>query len=164
MISGNMVGSYSNMGKTFILQDENGNEITGVIVGQEVLFTAGDNDVREGMVYASDTGISTGTKEIPAYYTSEGFKVVPNGSSFTLSMPDYEYTKLQAIFCPFNTSMANSVAAEKVALENCVYPVQSTVAEAVITLDHEKHGVDFNITNNSGKIYLIRYFSYKEIY
>ena len=77
MISGNMVGSYSQMGKTFILMDENGNEITGVVVDQETVFTATDNDVREGFVYAGDSGVSTGTKNIPSYHTTEGFKLVP---------------------------------------------------------------------------------------
>ena len=33
-ISGNLVGSYSQIGKTFILTDENGNELTGVVVDQ----------------------------------------------------------------------------------------------------------------------------------
>lgn len=61
MICGNMVGSYSQIGKTFVLVDENGNEITGVIVDKEVIFTATDNDVREGKVYASNDGVSIGT-------------------------------------------------------------------------------------------------------
>lgn len=60
-IIGNMVGCYSPMGKTFILQDENGNEITGVIVDQETVFNATPNDVREGKVFAGDEGVKTGT-------------------------------------------------------------------------------------------------------
>lgn len=65
MISGNMVGSFSPIGKTLILVDENGNEIAaGVIVDSEVIFTATDSDVRKGKVYASDGGVSTGTLEI----------------------------------------------------------------------------------------------------
>jgi hypothetical protein len=64
MISGNMVGTYSAIGKTFILVDENGNEITGVVVDKETVFTATDNDVREGKVYASDDGVSVGTLQV----------------------------------------------------------------------------------------------------
>ena len=64
MISGNMVGAYSSLGKTFILQDEDGNEITGVVVDSEVVFTATDSDVRAGKVYASNDGISVGTLEV----------------------------------------------------------------------------------------------------
>ena len=64
MICGNMVGSYSQIGKTFILVDENGNEITGVIVDKEVIFTATDSDVRQGKVYASNDGVSVGTLDV----------------------------------------------------------------------------------------------------
>ena len=34
-IYGNMVGAYSQMGKTFILEDENSNEMTGVVTDKE---------------------------------------------------------------------------------------------------------------------------------
>ena len=61
MICGNMVGSYSQIGKTFTLVDENGNEIVGVVVDKEIIFTATDNDVRQGKVYASNDGVSVGT-------------------------------------------------------------------------------------------------------
>ena len=64
MISGNMVGSYSSLGKTFILQDEDGNEITGVVVDSEIIFTATDSDVRAGKVYASNDGVSIGTLDV----------------------------------------------------------------------------------------------------
>lgn len=64
MISGNMVGAYSQIGKTFILTDENGNEITGIVVDQETVFTATDSDVVEGKVYASNDGVSVGTLKI----------------------------------------------------------------------------------------------------
>ena len=64
MIIGNMVGSYNSMGKTFIIEDENGNEFVGVITDSQVIFTAVDSDVRAGKVYASDEGISVGTLEV----------------------------------------------------------------------------------------------------
>jgi len=64
MISGNMVGAYSAIGKTFILVDENGTELTGVVVDKEIIFTATDNDVRSGKVYASSDGVSTGTLNV----------------------------------------------------------------------------------------------------
>lgn len=165
LISGNMVGSYSQIGKTFILTDENGTELTGVVVDQETIFTAGDNDVREGKVYASDAGVSTGTKFIPSYVTSEGFRLIPAGSDFILTLwnGQHEYTKLQAIFCPFNSSISNSVGADRVAIENNVYSVQSVVAESTITIS-DPDVVNFGITNTSDVPCLIRYFTYKEVY
>lgn len=166
MISGNMVGSYSQMGKTFILMDENGNEITGVVVDQETVFTATDNDVREGFVYAGDSGVSTGTKNIPSYHTTEGTKMVPNGSACTIPFSNgrHDYTKLQAIICKFNTNLSSSVSAEKVVINDNVYSVQSTTSEAIVTVMNDPDGIDLGITNSSGSMCLIRYFTYKEVY
>lgn len=101
-ISGNMVGSYSQIGKTFIIVNEDGEEVSAVVVDQDVVFTATDSDVAKGKVYASDSGVSTGTNEIPLYiyalidgtglcnevrgtskncYDMEGYIVIPQYSS-----------------------------------------------------------------------------------
>lgn len=168
LISGNMVGSYSQIGKTFILTDENGTELTGVVVGQETIFTATDNDVREGLVYASDGGVSIGTKFIPPYNTVKGTRIIPSGSVCKISMDQnalnlYDYTFFQCIVCLWNTNMEDSVAAEKVAIEDTIYSVQSTTAEAVITKDSETQTIELGFTNNTSNIYVLRYVTYKEI-
>lgn len=62
-IVGNMVGCYSPMGKTFILEDENGNELTGIVVDQEVIFTATASDIVKGKVAGTDDGVVIGTHE-----------------------------------------------------------------------------------------------------
>lgn len=62
-IVGNMVGCYSPMGKTFILEDENGNEFTGIVVDQEVVFTATAADIVKGKVAGTDDGVVIGTHE-----------------------------------------------------------------------------------------------------
>jgi hypothetical protein len=164
MISGNMVGSYSQMGKTLILLDENGNEITGVVVDQETIFTAGDNDVREGMVYASDDGVSTGTKDIPIYYSTEGNKAIPNGKALKIIIPDCEYTKLQCIICSYNKNIQNSVNALQVVINDTVYNVQSIDAVSTVTVYVEGSAIDFGITNTTGSPILIRYFTFREVY
>lgn len=164
-IIGNMAGCYSPIGKTFIITDADGNEFTGVVVEQEQVFTATDNDVREGMVYASDNGVSTGTKDIPAYHTTEGKRLIPVGSSLTIPLTlrdHYDYTSLQCVVCLYNTSFTDSVAAEKVVVENAVYPIQSTVSEATITKDHDNKAIVFGITNDGDAPLLIRYFTYRE--
>ena len=166
MIYGNTVGGSggSGIGKTFIIEDAAGNELVGIVVDEQVVFDAGPNDIRAGKVAATQNGVTIGEKVIPSYNTSEGFKLIPNGSSFLLPFPNYSYTKLQAIICPFDTSLDNSVAADKVAINDRVYPVQSTIAEATISKDDSVKAVNFGITNMSGVPCLIRYFSYKEIY
>ena len=149
---------------TYIIVDENGNEVPAVLTEEEVVLTAtAAHDIRIGTTAVTDEGVVTGEKEIPSYYISVGYKIITNGSKFVVSIPDYEYTKLQAIFCPYNVSITKSVVAEKVAIENNVYPVRSAISEAVIVKDTSGSRIDFGITNTSGSAYVIRYFSYKEI-
>lgn len=62
-IVGNMVGCYSPMGKTFIIEDESGNEITGIVVDQETILTATASDIVKGKVAGTDTGVVVGTHE-----------------------------------------------------------------------------------------------------
>lgn len=62
-IVGNMVGCYSPMGKTFIIEDEDGNEITGIVVDQETVFTATAADIVKGKVAGTDDGVVVGTHE-----------------------------------------------------------------------------------------------------
>lgn len=166
MISGNMVGSYSQMGKTFILMDEDGNEITGVVVGQETVFTAGDNDVREGMIYASDGGVSEGTKNIPAYRTEKGYCMISDGDEFSISCMSeynqYDYTELHCIIAPFNSNTENSVAVDKVVLYDGVYAIGSVDIISTVSKNHDTKSIDLNITNNSGIDYVIHYFTYRE--
>lgn len=82
IIYGNMVGCGTGPLKTLILEDENGNQLTGVVTGSEVMFTATDNDVREGIVYASNNGVSTGTLQVPSGEASSSLYVLSCG--FTL--------------------------------------------------------------------------------
>lgn len=149
---------------TYILVDEDGNEIPAVFVDNETIFDATANDIRLGKIAATAEGVTEGTKEIPAYHTSFGWKIVTAGSKFILPMNDYDYTELQVIICPFNTSMADSVATEKVVIDGVVYSAQSVEAESVVTVDVDNERVDLGITNDSDKSYILRYSSYKEIY
>ena len=164
---GNATGGFS-FPKTYIITDSDGNEFTGVYVESETIFTATDNDVREGFVYAGDAGVSTGTKDIPAYHTYEGYRIITSGSRFNIlnldsKVDSYDYTKMQTIICPLNTSISDSVAAEKVSIGDNVYNVQSVNVISTITKNHADKVIDFGITNESDTLYIVRYFKYKEI-
>ena len=162
-ILGNATGGFG-FPKTYILTDENGNELTGVFVESETIFTATDNDVREGMVYAGDSGVSTGSKYIPSYHTTEGYKIITNGSLLKIKSVDYDYTKLQALICSFNSNLSNSVATEQVSINNNVYDVRSTTIVSNITKNDTDGSIEFGIVNESGEPKIIIYFYYKEIY
>lgn len=167
MISGNMVGSYSQLGKTFIIEDENGNELIGVVTGSEMLLTAdAATDIREGKVAVTDAGIVEGSKKIPAYETCHGFKVLSKDAAVTLSLPTldvYDYTIFHGIICDYNTSITNSTAAQQIVLYDSVFNVQSSDIVANVEKDHDTKSIMFNITNNSGKMRILRYITYKEI-
>lgn len=62
-IVGNMVGSYSPMGKSFIIEDENGNSVTGIVVNQETIMTATAADIVAGKTAGTEDGIVVGTHE-----------------------------------------------------------------------------------------------------
>lgn len=62
MISGNMVGGTAPI-KTVKIVDENNNEIIGIVVGQEIIFTATAADIVKGKVAGTDDGVVVGTHE-----------------------------------------------------------------------------------------------------
>ena len=168
MISGNMVGSYSQMGKTFILVDEDGNEITGVCVDNPVVFTANAaEDIREGKVAATDVGVVVGETTIPNYETSCGYQGVMPGENFiisNLSKNDlYNYTFLQCIITSFSTSVDDSVCTEYVVINDAMYESKSTTKISTIIKDNENSIVNLNMINDTENTYIIRYVTYKEV-
>ena len=60
-ICGNIVGGAFGCGKTFILVDENNNEIVGTIVDELTIFNATAEDIKLGKIAATDSGVVTGT-------------------------------------------------------------------------------------------------------
>lgn len=165
IISGNMVGGGAPL-KTLILTDESGNEVVGVVTGSEVLFTATDNDVREGMVYASDSGVSTGSKNIPGYRTRAGIKLVLPHANFTVMIPEhdgYDYTVFICMVTLMDSDdVNNSVNTSMVVLNDGVYESNSTNKLATISKNTETQSIDFNISNDSDNYYVIHYFTYRE--
>lgn len=164
-IYGTPVGG-SALPKSYVLETEDGITLTGVLVGEETVMTATANDIRQGKIAATENGIIMGEKIIPSYHTTEAFRYIPDGSAFTLplsSLDKYDYTKLQVIICAFNTSMTDSVAAEKVSILDKVYDVGSTVELANVIKDSDNKQIDLGIVNNSGHPCVLRFITYKEI-
>ena len=153
--------------KSFIFVDGSGNEMAGVLVDQKTIFDATENDVREGKVFASELGVKTGTKFIPSYVVREGYRAVTSGSPFVIplaALNGYDYTKIQVIISPYNQTVADSVAAEKIAIDSGVYKVMSNITISTISKDTNKKQIDLGIVNDKQTPYLMRYFTYKEIY
>lgn len=166
-ICGNMVGGLI-IPKSFVLVDENNVELVGVTVGEETVLTANaKTDIREGAVAATEEGVVTGEAIIPNYETSTGVKLVKAGSDFQIVLTrhdTYDYTKIQCIICKYNSSANDSVSAEWVAIGDNIYGVNSTAAVATITKNTENKSINLNLINDSDDMYVIRYFTYKELY
>lgn len=151
-------------GETYILVDEEGNEIPAVLTKEEVDLTATANDIRLGSVAVTDDGVITGEKEIPSYHTHEGMKAIMAGKPFRMVTSDCEYTKLQALVCARGTTLSNSVSTEKVAINSGVYEVYSDQMISTVSVDIEESAIDFGINNDSDSPKIIRFFYYKEEY
>ena len=164
---GTVVDSFDGM-TTFILVDEDGNELAAILTDEEVALTATPNDIRLGTTAVTDKGVTSGEKIIPSYHTSEGYRLITKGSKVIIPnhdtiADDYDYTKLQILICTFNKNESNSTSTEKVSFNNYVYNVQSTEAISEVTKNHESKLIDLGIINDSDSIWLLRFFMYKEI-
>lgn len=160
-------GGGESLPSTIILEDESGNQIAAMLTDEVVHLTADkDTDIREGTTAITGEGVVTGGKDIPGYYISEGVRKILNGREFSIPLREgrYNYTALQALICPYNTSYDDSVSTDRVAINTNVYPVNSTESISKITKNDEGESIDFGLMNDSGVPYVIRYFTYKEEY
>lgn len=150
---------------TYILVDEDGNEVPAVFVENETRFTATANDIRIGTTAVTDSGVTEGTKEIPSYQTTEGFIMIMPGKEFAITnFKRFEFTKLQAIICAFSSNIDGSVAAEKVSINGKVYSTNSTSELSAVSTNSSDRSIRFGVINSSDKPYILRYFTYKEEY
>ena len=161
---GNPVGGFC-YPKTYILTDENGNEMaTGVVVGEKTVFDATPADVRVDKVFASDEGVQVGI-DTKTYRTTFGIKYILSGESFSIPLDKYDsynYTKFTAMISSFNTSDLDSVAVNKVSVNDAVYTVNSTTKLSDVTKNTSTKSIDLNIVNNTGSTCIIYYSTYKE--
>lgn len=161
-------GGGGNIADTYLLLMSDGKEIPAVVVEEETVFTATANDIREGKVAATESGVTTGTKVIPSYNTVAGYIKIPAGQSLEIPFYDAlglcEYTEMQAIVCEFENSSPESVSAVMVVINNNVYAVGSNNVVSKVSSDVGNKKIVFGISNESEKAYVVRYFLYKEIH
>lgn len=151
----------------YILVTDDGTEIPAVVVSEETVFDATADDIRLGKIAATDSGVTVGEKVIPGYLAHDGIKIIRPNAKFEIQLSQndqYDYTLLDCIICNFNTNASNSVAADKVVINDAVYPVQSTTAICTVTKNHESQTIDLGFTNETGKNQILRYITFKEIY
>jgi NDP-sugar pyrophosphorylase family protein len=120
---------------------------------------------KENLFLAMAGGVSTGTKNIPSYRTTQGKQIVFAGEEFIIELKQYDkydYTKFQCIITPYNTTLNNSVAANKVSINDNVYLVNSTDILSNVTKDADLKSINLNLAIDNDVDYVIHYFTYKE--
>ena len=157
-------GSEDPNDPTIVLVDENGNELVATLMDEEVIFDATANDIREGKLAVTEQGITVGTKEIPGYISTEGTRLIMPSESFNIKIDSNrcEFAKLLALICTYNTTLNNSVAAEKVVINDSVYIVNSNELVSMVTSDIDNGLIDLGIINEGATPCVIRYITFKE--
>lgn len=163
MIYGSCVGGVG-LERTYILEDEAGNELPATMIENDVVFDATPNDIRTGKIAVNEQGVIVGEKNIPAYHTTEGKRKILAGESVEIPMysDQCQFTKFQALICAFNTTLDDSVSTEKVSIDSNVYEVNSNVVLASVTVDAAHQTIKLGIVNESENPVVLRFFTYKE--
>lgn len=162
MIYGNVSGGFG-MPKTIELTDENGYTVVGAVTGSKVVLTAKPSDVKVGKIAATDEGITEGT-DTKMYRTLTGVQYIPANSEFNISLSDYDmynYSELQAMTMPYDTTMEKSVAVDRAVIKDNVYNVGSNVCISNVSKNNTNKSIVFGITNGDTPA-IIRFFIYKE--
>ena len=162
IINGRQVGGGAPV-KTITLVNENGEEITAVVIGKDFVFDATAEDVKEGKTFASDLGVDVGVNE-HMYNAQHGTCLIYPGDAFTVPLgenDEYDYAAFQAIVTMLDMSSENIMFTDKIVLNNVVYSVASGEKVSDVTKNHAKKSVDFNIVNDTGSVYVIHYITYK---
>ena len=130
---------------------------------ETVELTATVNDIRLGTTAVINSGVVEGEKDIPAFQTLQGTKLIRANDDFVVSFTDdrYDYTQLQAMTAPFNSTFSESVAVDRVVINESVYAVKSADAISTVIKDDANKTINLGITN--GELpYVIRYITYRE--
>lgn len=125
-----------------------------------ITLTATENDIRQNTSAITNVGYTEGTKDIPAYHSRTGQKIIQAGQEVAVSIPKHNYSELQATLSNFNTSINDSVEVVATSIEDSVYEAKSTTKLADITLDDTTETINFGITADVKSV--LRYFTMKE--
>ena len=165
VIYGNPVGGALNA-KTYQLECNDGTkEIMAVVVDEEQMFDATANDVRTGKTFATNSGVVVGTKDIPAYRTTQGTVLIRPNESFSILLDEYnqyDYTKLQCMISKLNETVQSSVSVDRVVIDDSSYLVNSTTVLSSVTKNLQTKSIDLNLINDTNYTYVLRFFTYRE--
>lgn len=127
---------------------------------EPIKLTARANDIRLNTSAITNEGYTEGTKDIPAYHTSYGYKLLPAGKEVKLTIHDADYKKLMVSIAPFNSSVNESVSVNYTSIDDSVYEAKTTTKVSNITKDLSTETINFGITVTEKSV--LRFFIVKE--
>lgn len=127
---------------------------------EAITLTATENDIRKATTAITDKGYTEGQKDIPAYHTQTGKKIVQAGATVSITLEDYEFTHIHAMLSTFDTNIAGSVSVYANVVEGALYAANSNTKLADLTIDAETSTINLGITAENKSV--LRYFLIRE--
>lgn len=147
---------------TYVITNAAGTHRAYAIKSSEtpVTLTATSNDIRLGTTAVTNEGYTEGGKDIPAYHSETGRKIVLAGENVSITKDTYDYTKIQVIVTDYNTNIDDSVATSYVVIGDSVYKSGATEKVADVTKDDTTQSINLGITADKKSV--LRYFIMRE--
>lgn len=127
---------------------------------EPVTLTAKANDIRLNTSAITNDGYTEGQKDIPAYFSSYGYKIVQSGQEVTITSHETDYESLMVTIAPFNSSWDKSTSVQYVSAENSMYEAKSTTKISDITKDSYNEQIKLGVTVTEKSV--LRYFVVRE--
>ena len=125
-----------------------------------ITLTATANDIRQQTTAITNKGFVEGTKDIPAYYCSYGYKIIPAGQEATIISHETGYKNILVTITSYNSSVDKSVSVGYSSVDDSMYEAKSTTKISNITKDLENEQIKLGITVTEKSV--LRYFVVRE--
>ena len=146
---------------TYLVTVDGENSAYTVLHGQEkVELNATTNDIRIGTKAVTETGVTDGEKEIPAYYSRYGERKFTKGTEVKIKMKEYDDKSLMTSMATFNVDLDKSISVNATSIGDSMYECKSNTKLSDITKDSANEQINFGITANEDSV--IRYFVVRE--
>ena len=146
---------------TYCVTLDGENKAYAQLYGQEeITLTATANDIRINTSAITGNGYTEGEKEIPSYFSSYGYKIVPANSEATLTIHECDYKKLMVTIATYDSSASESVSVDYTSVEDSMYESKSATKVADITKDVDNEVIKLGITVTAKSV--LRYFVTRE--
>lgn len=147
---------------TYAITNADGTQkIYGVKAAAEaVTLTATENDIRLGSTAITNKGYTEGAKDIPAYHSLTGKKIIQDGAAVTITTDNSQFTHIHAMLSTYDTSILKSVAVYANVVEGVLYAAGSNTKLADLTVDESTNTIRLGITAQGKTV--LRYFIMRE--